>query len=325
MNHRAPRRGFAIWRASGSGGRRVAPRGASRPGVRLAAAAGCALVSTTATLVSANELRKNFDGVLDVTLHSGATADSAPAARATHDAEPHPVGSSARSRTVDLRTPVRTSPHMAPSGSGTAAEGDSVSPAAPAPSAEPRRADSIETTDDTDAIAETSEPNDTAADQGDNHGWNDTAAPQQHPDDGSDGSDGSAGQHNDQSTDDDSAAGPSGDAENSEPQDHGGHNGDPENDGAGRSDHRHGNSAGSHGEGNAGRDRGQGNSERSGAARGGPHGGDDGRGDSQRSGAQGSEPQNMTGEASHSAPTSGPAAPSSWMEAAFTRALTWGP
>jgi hypothetical protein len=291
MNHRAPRRAFALRRASGPGGRRVAPRRAAGPRLRLAAAAGCALVSTTAALVSANELRPNFDGVLDGTLRGGATSDGAPAAWTTHD-ESQPVGWSPQSHIVERRTPARTDrtpTAPSPLGSPTPREGRAPSPDAWDPSAEPRRVDRTQRMGDTDGTTRTPEPSGSPPDQGETDGGGSTAGPRQPADDGPDG----PGHDHDTRPNDDSDADPGG---------------DPANDGAGQSD------------------QGQDNGAHSDAGHGDPDGSDDGQGSPQNSGDHGPKPrQNMTGDVSQTAPTSGPGTPTSWIEAAFTRALSWGP
>ena len=307
MNHRAPRRAFALRRAGGPGGRRVAPRRAARPRLRLAAAAGCALVSTSATLVSANELRQNLDGVFGVTLRGDATTEGAAAAWAAHDAESPPVGWSARSHTVDPRTPARTAraPASGPPGSPAPTEGSVQSPAASYPSAESRRLDRTEAADDTDETTGTPKPSDsTPPDQGGTEGTSGTVDPQQPADDGADGS----GRDGGQRPGDDSGADPGGEPGKGQPPDDAGQHGDPENDGAGQSDS------------------GQDNPGHSDADHKRANRGNEGQGGRKQSGAHGPKTrQNMTGDASQTAPTSGPATPTSWMETAFTRALSWAP
>jgi hypothetical protein len=306
MNHRAPRRAFALRRANGPRGRRAARRRAIRPRLRLAAAAGCALVSTTATLVSANELGQTFDGVLDVTPRGRATLDYAPPAWRTHD-ESHPVGWSARSQTADPRTPAReahafTEPH--PPESPVPTEGDSPSPAVSDPSAEPPRAHNTEPTNDTAETAVTPPPSDGTPSGGETAGGDGTAGRQQPAEDGPDGPPG----HDNHQRPDDSEADAGGDPESGEPQDEPRQNGDPQNNGTDQSDP------------------GPENSGRSDADHGDRDGSDNGQGGAQRSSGHGPEArQNTTGDASQTAPASGPTTPTSWMDVAFTHALSWGP
>ncbi len=273
MNHRAPRRAFALRRASGPGGRRAAPGRAARPRLRLAAAAGCALVSTTATLVSANELRQNLDGVFGVALRGGAITGGAAAAWATQDAESPPVGWSARSHTVEPRTPVRST--RAPSPAPT--EGSSHLPAASYPSAESRRLDTTEATDDTDETTGMPKPSDSTPGQGGTEGTSGTVDPQQSADDGADGS----GRDSGQRPGDDSGADPGGDPAKGEPSDDTGQHGDPESDRPGQND----SGQDSSGHGDAGHKKADGSN--------------DGQGGRKQSGAHGPEArQTMTGDAS---------------------------
>jgi hypothetical protein len=139
MNHRAPRRAFALRRAASGAGRRRASRRAVRPRLRLAAAAGCALVSTTATLVSANEVRLIFDGVLDGALPRS-DANGAPAAGAKRHGEARQVGSAhSQSPTPGTPAPVASAPPGPRRPSPATTPRSTPSPAAGSSRIEPQR------------------------------------------------------------------------------------------------------------------------------------------------------------------------------------------